>query len=828
MRSRNSLRRRALAHDVALVGLLLAIPACNPDTNQGVASVTVDAPPSRTDAPLDAEGQLYLAAELLLPSRKLIGGPGTGWPDEVSLETRAEATAIGDGVVRHLLLESGVGVDPAFSPWTARVATTNAIEDTNQNGTTRDEVMAMQRARYSFRANAAVPDGTAPGFLFPRELSGRLRGTVTGRNDAASLRLVDAPATGRQFTIGQIAMTMLSSLRSATTLLAAGRGDLYGATSENGMRGLLLLEQAVAAERCVIESLAWDGARLTSIADPAKYDPAIEPRVLPARLAHDLEAGGAPRYYVVDRGSNLIDQARFLRASAELAWLADPQQNHPRLARLFRGDPFGDPPQPSAASKKSGDGSLPQDTISWDKHIAGLLAFSCSGGQCHDPGQKNQFRVGTYEDVLKGGQNQATNPVVVKGDAASSLLWQIVALDRPPVSKRMPDGGPYMSPQEIQLIADWIDGGAVEKDDSIPDIPPAPGLDGLRVVLANLKAMHVDPKTGLCVDRSGLDAITGEGRGHVAFADSTGELLSALAAAVEARPDSTEFRPFLASQAELAVQYLLFGNGSVYESHDLVAGKPSNIHADLSATASLAAGLFDAGRVLGSKVLVEAANQIAERLLSGFSIQSLPRDYPGSQAASMTPVTAARLLAALRLWRDAGVATGGEVWSLVWRRASKQLVLAEWPESGETFGDGNPDSDDDGIPEVGTSGLPPLFAPLLQNEALRRGIGIPERRLHYSRDVLPILLVHCSECHSGAAKLGEFRLDEFDDLWRGGEWRNETTSIVPFDAESSFFYRKAVDRPPAFGGEMPEARPPLSPHAKRLIKRWIDAGAVRD
>ncbi|HMQ22103.1 MAG TPA: hypothetical protein PKE00_06410, partial [Planctomycetota bacterium] len=96
------------------------------------------------------------------------------------------------------------------------------------------------------------------------------------------------------------------------------------------------------------------------------------------------------------------------------------------------------------------------------------------------------------------------------------------------------------------------------------------------------------------------------------------------------------------------------------------------------------------------------------------------------------------------------------------------------------------------------------------------------------RDVLPILLVHCSECHSGAAQLGQFRLDSYGDLFRGGQWRAQTTSIVPFDAEASFFYRKAVDRPPAFGSEMPEARPPLSRSSKELIRRWIAAGAVRD
>lgn len=813
------------------MALVAGAASCGSDANQADASLIAEGPVARSERPIDAEAQLFLAAELALPARKGVGGPGTGFPDEVSLAMRSDVTAIGDAVVRSFLLESGVGVDPAYSPWTARVATTNEIEDRNQNGTTRDEVMDMMRERYAFRANAALPNGIAPGFLFPSSLTGRLSGRPKARDDAAGLRLGDAAATRREFTIGQLAMTMLASLRRATALLADGRGDLYGATPEEGMRGLLLLEQAVAAERTVLEALAWDGARLTKVDDPAKYDPATGPRVFPARLAVDLEgAAREPRFYVIDRASSLVDQARFLRASAELAWLADPQQTHPRLARLFRGDPFGEPPAPRATDHLAGHAMSqgPSATVTWEKEIAGLLAFSCSGGACHDPGRQASFRISSYDEVLAGGRSQATNPMVVKGDANASLLWQIVALDQPPVSRRMPDGGPYWSQREIQLLADWINGGALLRDDSIPDVVPAPGLDGMRVVIRNLAALHVDPKTGLCVDRADLDAATSaEGRGQRVFADSLGELLAALAVAVEARPDLTEFRPFLATQAELALRYLV-ADGSVYESFDVAASRPSNVHAELGATAALCAGLFDAGRVLGNAALTEGAQKIAQRLVDAFTILDEPRFYPGSPAASLTPESFGRILAALRSWRHAGSTDAGRHWRRVWERYASLLVLAEWGSSGETFGDGDADSDRDGIPEVGSGGLPPLFAPLLENNPMRRGIGLPERALHYSRDVLPILLVHCSECHSGAAQLGEFRLDSYGDLFRGGQWRAQTTSIVPFDAEASFFYRKAVDRPPAFGSEMPEARPPLSRSSKELIRRWIAAGAVRD
>ena len=50
---------------------------------------------------------------------------------------------------------------------------------------------------------------------------------------------------------------------------------------------------------------------------------------------------------------------------------------------------------------------------------------------------------------------------VVPGDSASSLLFQKVSSDSPPVGARMPLGGAALSRSDIDLIANWIDQGAV-------------------------------------------------------------------------------------------------------------------------------------------------------------------------------------------------------------------------------------------------------------------------------------------------------------------------------------------------------------------------------
>ena len=55
--------------------------------------------------------------------------------------------------------------------------------------------------------------------------------------------------------------------------------------------------------------------------------------------------------------------------------------------------------------------------------------------------------------------------LVVPGNSAASLLFSKVAVDALPgfdVGDRMPLRGPFLTPAQLDLIADWIDQGAQE------------------------------------------------------------------------------------------------------------------------------------------------------------------------------------------------------------------------------------------------------------------------------------------------------------------------------------------------------------------------------
>lgn len=69
--------------------------------------------------------------------------------------------------------------------------------------------------------------------------------------------------------------------------------------------------------------------------------------------------------------------------------------------------------------------------------------------------------------VSQTSSQDASSTLVVAGDSASSLLFQKVSQDSPPVGVRMPFS-PFYSPraplssQDLGLIRDWIDQGAAD------------------------------------------------------------------------------------------------------------------------------------------------------------------------------------------------------------------------------------------------------------------------------------------------------------------------------------------------------------------------------
>ncbi|MDL1910223.1 hypothetical protein FBQ81_05945 [Chloroflexi bacterium CFX6] len=100
-------------------------------------------------------------------------------------------------------------------------------------------------------------------------------------------------------------------------------------------------------------------------------------------------------------------------------------------------------PSPTPAAESAGD-------LTWDGRIGPLLAEKCL--TCHGSLASGGLNLSTYADASNGG---ASGPLFVAGDAANSLL----------ISKFQSGGHTYaeLTPEELDLIAEWINAGGLEK-----------------------------------------------------------------------------------------------------------------------------------------------------------------------------------------------------------------------------------------------------------------------------------------------------------------------------------------------------------------------------
>ena len=120
---------------------------------------------------------------------------------------------------------------------------------------------------------------------------------------------------------------------------------------------------------------------------------------------------------------------------------------------------FGDDISPS-----DDDAPPAVQTVSFSSEIQPIFDASCT--VCHVSGGIADaiLHLSAEEsfDALVGHPSvqDASLTRVVAGDSSTSLLFQKVSSDSPPVGARMPLGGAPLSDADIALIRDWIDQGA--------------------------------------------------------------------------------------------------------------------------------------------------------------------------------------------------------------------------------------------------------------------------------------------------------------------------------------------------------------------------------
>ena len=131
--------------------------------------------------------------------------------------------------------------------------------------------------------------------------------------------------------------------------------------------------------------------------------------------------------------------------------------------------------------------TVTQAQVDYETQIQTIFNNNCTS--CHQYGSQNGLNLTTYAGVMNGGTSGAA---IVAGDHANSLLW--VRVD----NGSMPPSG-NLSSDQINLIAQWIDEGALE----------VPAVDSENLFFSeyiegssNNKVLEIYNPTGSAVDLS--------------------------------------------------------------------------------------------------------------------------------------------------------------------------------------------------------------------------------------------------------------------------------------------------------------------------------------
>jgi hypothetical protein len=115
--------------------------------------------------------------------------------------------------------------------------------------------------------------------------------------------------------------------------------------------------------------------------------------------------------------------------------------NAPKLREILKDqlptpEPTAEPP------------SVP-DEPTFENYVGPVFEAKCTG--CHGDLATGGLNMLTYADLMKGGANGL---VIVPGDSEGSLLFQVQSAG---------DHFANLTPEELEIIQQWIDAGAPEK-----------------------------------------------------------------------------------------------------------------------------------------------------------------------------------------------------------------------------------------------------------------------------------------------------------------------------------------------------------------------------
>ena len=192
-------------------------------------------------------------------------------------------------------------------------------------------------------------------------------------------------------------------------------------------------------------------------------------------------------------------------------------------------------------------------------------------------------------------------------------------------------------------------------------------------------------------------------------------------------------------------------------------------------------------------------------MFSMASFQSLMAGPPSGPVIQPNKAAESRLIEAV---------TEGEMPPSGMKLPADQIaLLTKWVESGAKFDGANPDT--------------PLLqlAPNVQSDQrpeLPVVMATGKETVSFSRDIAPVLVESCINCHGDDNPPNNFSMDTFRRLLNGGD---DQHALVPGKAAESLIVRKLKGMA---GDRMPLRRPPLADDVIARFETWINEGAKFD
>jgi len=105
------------------------------------------------------------------------------------------------------------------------------------------------------------------------------------------------------------------------------------------------------------------------------------------------------------------------------------------------------PTDPAVATEPAAQSA----TVSFAHDVLPIIESRCTNCHGGDRVEKG-LNLKTYADMMAGSEN---GPVVTAGNAADSKLVELIT------NQKMPKRGPKLTPPQVQLIAEWVNQGAL-------------------------------------------------------------------------------------------------------------------------------------------------------------------------------------------------------------------------------------------------------------------------------------------------------------------------------------------------------------------------------